>query len=294
VGAIVKSRNPQRNFAAAGFVTPALVLLSLFFAYPLIASLWQSFYRTAKGEQSFAGLEQYQRLLHDPLITKSLFNVVLILVIQVPIMIGLALVLAHVVNQSWLKARQGFRMIYFLPAITTLVAYSLVFRILLATDGGLVNQFLHLVGHQPIDWLNSPLWARMSVIAALTWRWTGYNMIILLAGMQSIPEEQFDAAAIDGAGWVRTFRSVVVPQLRPVILFTIVTSTIGTLQLFDESYILTEGGPNNATLTPILYLYKVAFRQFDFNYASAIAWLVVALIAGISFLQFRFFGDADE
>jgi lactose/L-arabinose transport system permease protein len=206
-------------------------------------------------------------------------------------MIALAVFLAYCVHQSWLKFHRAYRYVYFLPAITTLVAYALVFRVILTTNGGLANQFLIALGHQPIDWLNSPFWARVSVIGAVTWRWTGYNMMIVLAGLQAIPEEQFDAAAIDGSGWWRTFRSIVVPQLRPVILFTTVTSTIGTLQLFDENYVLTGGGPNNATLTPILYLYRTAFRDFDFNYASAIAWILVVVIGLFSFIQFRLFRD---
>ena len=130
-------------------------------------------------------------------------------------------------------------------------------------------------GWRPIDWLNNEWWARVALIAAITWRWTGYNMVIILAGLQSIPAELYEAARIDGAGRWQIFTKVVIPQLRPVLIFTTVTSTIGALQLFDENFILTEGGPNDATLTPVLYLYKVGFRQFDFGYASAIAWLLV-------------------
>lgn len=269
------------------FVGPAAALFAIFFAYPLVASLWQSLLRTNGGVQSFDGLGQYRRLAADPLVATSLFNVFLFLIIQVPLMICLALGLAYVLNQSWLKWRTGFRALYFLPAVTTLVAYSIVFRVLLTTDGGLANQFLDLFGIAPIDWLNNETWARVSVIASITWRWTGYNMVILLAGLQGIPQSQYESAAIDGAGRWRTFVSVAVPQLRPVILFTSITSTIGTLQLFDENFILTGGGPNNATLTPVVYLYKVGFRQFDFGYASAIAWLVVVIIAVLSVVQFR-------
>lgn len=269
------------------FVGPAAALFALFFAYPLVASLWQSLTRTVSGRTEYAGLDQYRRLVEDPLVATSLSNVLLFLVVQVPLMIGLALGLAYVLNQSWLRWRTGFRAIYFLPAVTTLVAYSVVFRVILTTDGGLANQFLSVFGVTPIDWLNNDTWARISVIASLTWRWTGYNMVILLAGLQAIPQSQYESAAIDGAGRWRTFASVAVPQLRPVILFTSITSTIGTLQLFDENFILTGGGPANATLTPVLYLYKVGFRQFDFGYASAIAWLVVVIIAVLAVVQFR-------
>ena len=190
-------------------------------------------------------------------------------------MIGLALGLAYLLNQSWLRFSSGFRLLTFLPAVTTLVAYAVVFRVMLATDGGAINQMIGLVGMAPIDWLNNEVWARVALIGAITWRWTGYNMVIILAGLQAIPAELYEAARIDGAGRWQIFTKVVIPQLRPVLIFTTITSTIGALQLFDENYILTEGGPSDATLTPVLYLYKVGFQQFDFGYASAIAWLLV-------------------
>ncbi|MDQ4215000.1 sugar ABC transporter permease [Microbacterium capsulatum] len=269
------------------FALPAAALLAIFFAYPLAVSLLQSFFRGSGGENTFAGVDQYARLFRDPMILKSLGNAVLILVVQVPIMIALAVGMAYLLNQAWLRFRAGFRLLTFLPAITTLVAYSVVFRVIMTTDGGLLNQALALFGAAPIDWLNNEWWARVAVIASITWRWTGYNMVIILAGLQAIPAELYEAARIDGAGRWQTFRHIVVPQLRPVLIFTIVTSTIGALQLFDENFILTGGGPNNATLTPVLYLYKVGFQQFDFGYASAIAWMLVILTGIIALVQFR-------
>ncbi|GGI44298.1 lactose/L-arabinose transport system permease protein [Agromyces flavus] len=271
----------------AWFALPAALLLVVFFAYPLATSLWQSFHATSGGVTTWVGLDQYARLLEDPLVAKSMLNAGLILVVQVPLMIGLAVGLAYLLNQAWLRFKGGFRLLVFLPAVTTLVAYAVVFRVMLATDGGAINQLIGLVGIAPVDWLNNEWWARVALIAAITWRWTGYNMVIILAGLQSIPGELYEAARIDGAGRWQTFTRVVLPQLRPVLIFTTVTSTIGALQLFDENWILTEGGPNDATLTPVLYLYKVGFRQFDFGYASAIAWLLVGITAVIAFVQFR-------
>jgi len=279
-----------RRLARPGlwFALPALALFALFFAYPLVASLLQSFYQTKAGVSRPVGLANYARLTQDPLVAQSLLNAIVILVIQVPVMIGLALGIAYVLNQTWLRLRTGFRLAYFLPAVTTLVAYSVVFRVMLATDGGLVNQLLGYAGIPPVDWLNNEIWAKVALIGSITWRWTGYNMVIILAGLQAIPAEQYEAARVDGAGPWATFSQVVVPQLRAVLVFTTVTSTIGALQLFDENFILTAGGPNNATLTPVLYLYKVAFRQFDFGYASAIAWLLVVIITIASAAQFWF------
>ncbi|WP_193597672.1 carbohydrate ABC transporter permease [Microbacterium sp. YJN-G] len=282
-----RRRGVDPGRAGRWFVLPAVGLLAFFFAYPLLASLWQSLTSTEAGVSLFVGISQYQRLFADPLIAKSLFNAGIILIIQVPLMMALAVGLAYLLNQSWLRFRSGFRLLTFLPAVTTLVAYAVVFRVLLATDGGAVNQLLGLAGIGPVDWLNNEWWARAAVIAAVTWRWTGYNMVIILAGLQSIPGELYEAARIDGASRWQTFWHVILPQLRPVLIFTSVTSTIGALQLFDENFILTGGGPNDATLTPVLYLYKVGFRQFDFGYASAIAWMLVVLTAIIAVVQFR-------
>jgi lactose/L-arabinose transport system permease protein len=287
------ARRRTSPWSATWFVGPAVVLFLVFFAWPLLSSLIQSFQVRVGGQTEWAGLAQYERLANDPLVLTSLWNAAIILIIQVPIMIGIALVLAVVLGRSWLRFRGTYRLIYFLPAVTTLVAYSIVFRVLLRTDSGVVNQALGALGIAPVDWLNDPFWARVTLMASITWRWTGYNMIILLAGLQGIPRETFEAAEIDGADAWATFRRITIPLLRPVILFTLIMSTIGAFQLFDENYILTRGGPANATLTPVLYLYKVAFRGLDFNYASAIAWLLVIIIGVISFLQFRVVGGED-
>lgn len=271
--------------AAWVFVGPAAALLLVFFAYPLAASLLQSLQSTDGGVTQWAGLSQYTRMFGDPFFLQSLANAGLILVVQVPVMIGLATVLAYVLNQSWLRFKATLRAAYFLPAVTTLVAYAVVFRVLLRTEGGAVNQIFGI----EVDWLNDPFWARVALIASITWRWAGYNAIILLAGLQAIGREQYEAASIDGASAGKTFVKVILPQLKPVLLFCSITSTIGTLQLFDEPLVLTGGGPGDATLTPILYLYQVGFKQFDFGYASAIAWVVVLLIGGLSWAQFRWF-----
>ncbi|WP_219825384.1 carbohydrate ABC transporter permease [Nonomuraea typhae] len=274
-----RDRRSGRRRRTSGwvFAGPAAALLVLFFAYPLAASLLQSL---------DGGAGNYARLVRDPAFLRALGNAALILVVQVPIMIGLATILAYILNQSWLRFRATLRVAYFLPAVTTLVAYAVVFRVLLRTEGGAVNQIFGL----QVDWLNDPFWARVALIASITWRWTGYNAIILLAGLQAIGREQYEAAAIDGAGPLTTFRRVILPQLRPVVVFCSITSTIGTLQLFDEPLLLTGGGPGDATLTPILYLYQVGFKQFDFGYAAAIAWAVVLLVGALSWVQFRYFG----
>lgn len=295
-----RATGPRRRFAARQqrpglwFALPAILLLVLFFAYPLVMSLLQSLFRTKGGVNTFVGLGQYSRMLADPIVGRTLINAFMLLVVQVPLMISLAVLIAYILNQSWLRFRSGFRLMTFLPAVTTLVAYAVVFRVMLQTDGGVFNQLLGMVGIGPIDWLYHEWWARVALVAAITWRWTGYNMVIILAGLQSIPHEIYEAAQIDGAGRWATFWQVVLPNLRPVLIFTSVTSTIGALQLFDESLVLTEGGPNDATLMPVMYLYRVGFQQFDFGYASAIAWMIVVLTAIVSLVQLWLMREKDR
>lgn len=275
------------------FIAPAVLLFLAFTLYPVIQSLILSFQTSSGGVSSFAGLDNYRRLFNDPLFYTALGNTFTILIIQVPIMLSIAVVLAVLMNSALLKMRAFFRIAFFMPAITALVAYAIVFMILLDQNYGLVNYVLGLFGINNIPWLNDPFWAKVALIVAITWRWTGYNMVIFLAGLQNISNDLYEAASIDGAGKIRQFFSITLPQLKPIFLFTAVLSTIGTLQLFDEPFILTNGGPNNATLTISLYLYLNGFRYFDFNYASAIAYVLVIIIAVLSYLQMKVAGD-DE
>lgn len=275
------------------FIAPALLLFATFTLYPILSSLWLSFQSTDSGTTQFSGFENYVRLFGDPLFYTSLKNTFTFLLIQVPIQLGLALVVAVALNSALLRFKGLFRVAFFMPAVTALVAISIVFIVLLNADFGLVNYLLSSVGVQNIPWLADPFWAKVAVIAVITWRWTGYNMVIYLAGLQGIPGELYEAAKVDGAGRWRQFISVTVPQLKPIILFTAVLSTIGTLQLFDEPYILTGGGPDNATLTIAMYLYQNGFQFYDFGYASAIAYVLVVIIAALSYVQIKFAGESD-
>lgn len=280
--------------APYAFIAPAVLLFLTFTLYPIVASLLLSFQTREGGSYEFAGFDNYIRLFNDQLFYTALANTFLILVIQVPSMLVLALFLAVLLNSGLGRLTGIFRVSFFMPAITALVAYAIIFFILLNQDFGLVNYLLSLVGIDPVPWLANGFWAKVSIILALTWRWMGYNMVIYLAGLQGIPGELYEAAAIDGAGRWRQFLYITVPQLRPVILFTVVLSTIGTLQLFDEPFVLTGGGPNNATLTIIMYLYQNGFQFLDFGYASAIAYVLVVIIATLSYFQIRFAGGNDE
>ncbi|MFE9043466.1 carbohydrate ABC transporter permease [Streptomyces sp. NPDC007818] len=288
------TRRPRlsgRRLAPYLFVLPALALFAVFKLYPIGWSFVLSLFKTVGGVDTFVGGENYSRLLQDPLFWTALENTAVILLVQVPVMLALATGLAVAFDSTLLKGRSVFRLGFFLPMVTGLVAYGIVFSVLLNEEYGLVNWVLSLVGVDDVPWLTDPLWAKVSLGIALTWHYTGYNAVILLARLQTIPRELYDAASVDGAGAWGAFRHVTLPGLRPAILLTTVLSTIGTLQIFDEPYVLTRGGPDNATLTIGVYLYQNAFVFFDFGYASAIAYALAVLIGILGLIQFRVLGD---
>jgi lactose/L-arabinose transport system permease protein len=268
------------------FIAPALILLGLFMIYPILWSLWMSF-QTGRGMNfAFGGFANIQRLTQDPVFLRALGNTMIFLVVQVPIMIVLALLFAVALNDQRLKGRSFFRTAIFLPCVTSLVAYAVLFKSMFASEG-VVNAALTFIGIGPIPWLTDPFWAKVLVIMAITWRWTGYNMIFYLAALQNIDRSIYEAARIDGVPpWAR-FWYITLPMLKPVILFTTVISTIGTLQLFDEPYNLTDGGPADATLTLSYYIYNLTFRFMpSFGYSSTVSWVIVVLVGILSFAQF--------
>ena len=267
---------------------PALVLIGIFMIYPILWSLWMSF-QTGRGMQlSFGGLANITRLTQDPVFLRALTNTFIFLAIQVPVMLVLALLFANALNDSNLWGRSFFRTAIFLPCVTALVAYSVIFKSMFAGDG-IINQVILALGlvDTPIAFLADPFWARFVIITAITWRWTGYNMIFYLAAMQNIDRSIYEAAKIDGVpAWAR-FWYITVPMLKPVILFTTVISTIGTLQLFDEPNLITLGGPSDSTLTLSMYIYNLSFKFMpSFGYAATVSYVIVILVAILSFLQF--------
>ncbi|MEU6979244.1 MULTISPECIES: sugar ABC transporter permease [unclassified Streptomyces] len=272
-------------------IMPAVLGFAVFKAYPIAASFWLSLTTGNGDSQHFAGLDNYRRLLADPLFWTALRNTALILVVQVPLMLGLALLVALGLNHSKVWLRPLWRLGVFIPSLTGLVATGVMFSVILNRDAGLLNWVLSLFGIDPVDWLGSSFWARIGVVLVLTWHYTGYNAVMYLAGLQGIPKELYEAAMVDGAGPVRRFLSITLPQLRPILLLTVVLSTIGTLQLFDEPYVLTGGGPDNATLTVTMYLYDNGFKYFDFGYASALAYALALIVSVLGVLQVRLMGE---
>jgi lactose/L-arabinose transport system permease protein len=284
-----KTRAGWSTWAPYAFVAPFFLLFAVFVLYPIVYSAALSFGQFSGGRIVFTGLDNYKRLFADGLFLKSLLNTGLILVVQVPIMIGLATVIASVIDSDFLGRRRKafFRLAFFLPVAIDLVTYSVIFSLIFSEEYGVVNQALGFLGLEGIPWRSDPFWARVLIILAMTWRWTGYNAVILLSGLQNIPKDLYDAASVDGAGSVVRFLRITVPLLRPVILFCTVLATIGTLQLFTEPYILTNGGPANATLTSFFYIYDTGFARFDFGLAAAGTYVLSAIVAIMSYAQLR-------
>ena len=258
-----KSLINQKNIAYI-LIAPVVVIFLIFMVYPVLRSLYLSFFELVSGSYEFVGLKNYAALFKDEIFYKSLFNTCIFLIVQVPVMIGGALLIAVAIEQKFIKGKAFFRTTIFLPSVTALVAYALVFKVLLNGDHGLINYVIELFGGKGINWFYEEWPARFAIIISITWRWLGYNMIILLAGIQSIPSELMEAADIDGATFWDKLFYITIPMVKQIILFCTITSTIGTLQLFDEPFILTEGGPNYATITMGQYLYNNGFRYLKF------------------------------
>lgn len=279
----------KRNLTGWMFLVPATLLIIWMSFYPMIQALLLSFQSGVGARMKWTGLGNYARLLQDKVFQQSLFNSFIYLIIEVPIMLLLALVLAALLNNPNLKFKGLFRTAIFLPCATSLVSYSIIFRSLFGLDG-FINAILLKVGilETPINWLINPMSARAVIILALIWRWTGYNMIFYLAGLQNIEKSVYEAARIDGATPLQTFFKITVPLLKPIILLTAVISTNGTLQLFDESVNLTDGGPANATITMSHYIYKMSFEYSPkFGYAAAMSYVILFLVATLAFIQMK-------
>lgn len=278
-----------RGAARAGwlFIMPALILLGLFMVFPILWSLWMSFQVGRGMNLQFGGLTNIIRLTQDPVFLRALANTLIFLVIQVPVMIVLALAMAVALNSPRLCGRAMLRTAIFLPCVTSLIAYSVLFKSMFSGDGVVNDALLALaIVDGPVPWLSDPFWAKIVIVLAITWRWTGYNMIFYLAALQNIDPSIQEQARIDGVPARARFWRITVPMLKPVILFTSVISTIGTLQLFDEVNNITQGGPSDGTLTLSLYIYNLTFRFMpSLGYAATVSWVIVVLVGLLTWAQ---------
>ena len=288
--------NVGRNGKAYLFISPFYMVFAVFGLYPILYSFILSLNQwNATKPWIFIGLHNYQDLLfNDPVFWISLWNVVYIFLINVPLMMLLSVFIAVVLNNPTRKHKDFFRIVYLLPYVTSVLSIAIVFFVLFDDHSGMVNLLLRHLGVPPIRWLTSAGVSKISIDILVTWKWTGYNMIIALAGLQSIETQIYDAAKIDGAGRIRTFWQITIPLMRPVIGFQFIMATIGTFSMFTEPYFLTDGGPGYSSLTPVLYLFRVAFKFFKLGYGAAIAFLTFLLVLVPSVLQVRIWADRDK
>ncbi len=291
---VASARRWREDLTGWAFAAPFVILFGVFLAFPILASFILSF--TSFGLRdlanpigaTFVGLKNYIDLLGDAKFWTSLLNTFYFVVVGVPLTLAIGLLIANALNRGVTRFRTAFRVGYYLPVITSIVAIAVVWRFLLNPDVGLVNMLLGAVGINGPAWLADPVLAMPSIIAMAVWRNLGFAMVVFLAGLQAIPASLYEAAAIDGATRWQAFRWVTIPMLRPTILFMTVITTIGYLQLFEEPFVMTLGGPLDKTLSVTMYMYQQGFTFFHQGYASALAYVLFIIVATIAFLQFKF------
>ena len=284
---------------AAGWIylAPATILIFIMSFWPIIQAVITSFKTGSSANMQWANpfAYNYTRMFQDAVFKRSIGNTFLYLIIEVPIMLVLAILLAQLLNNKHLKFKGLFRTCVFLPCATSLVSYALIFKSLFATQG-LINTILVKLGilESNFNFLGTGWSAKIIIIVALIWRWTGYNMVFFLAGLQNIEYSVYEAAKIDGASGWRTFWSITVPLLRPTIVMTTIMSINGTLQLFDESVNLTKGGPGNASITMSHYIYNMSFKGVpNFGYTSAMSFIILIMVAILAIIQMKVGEDRD-
>lgn len=282
-------------------IAPFYLLFLIFGLFPIGYSIVLSFTDwDGVGKIRFVGLAQYRYLVSDPRFWNASLNTLIIWLLSTIPMLFLALVLAFLLHSN-IRAKGVYRVAFFVPNITSMVAMAIVFGSVFSDSFGLINAALKQLGAEPVGWVSTYWGIKVTLAAMVIWRWTGYNAIIYLAGLQAIPTELYEAAKVDGANSWRIFSRITVPLLRPVILFTLITSTIGGLSLFTEPQILfagasgpaNTGGPDEAGMTIVLYQYNQAFNQFDFGYGSAIAWALFVFAVVFAIINWRLVRERD-
>ncbi|MBL7025815.1 MAG: sugar ABC transporter permease [Candidatus Marinimicrobia bacterium] len=275
------------------FLAPALSLIAVFFFIPVVASFLMSFtdfdiYSLADSSNArFVGLENYKNLLSDPLFWKAMRNTLYFVFIGVPLSLMFSLATALLLNSKLIRFMSLFRLAYFLPVVTTLVAVAVVWRYIYHPSFGLVNYLLSLIGVGTVDWLGNPKWAMPALIIMAVWKNFGYNMIIFIAGLQNIPPELYESARIDGAGKWQELLHITLPMLMPTTVFVSIITIIGYFQLFAEPYVMTQGGPMNATLSIVLLMYQEGFRWWRMGYSAALAFVLFLILFIATLVQLR-------
>ena len=287
----------RQNRAGWAFVAPSLVLIGVFFFVPVLAGLFLSFtdfdiYAIGRPDTArFMGVENYRQVLSNPLFWQALGNTLLFVVLGGPLSVLTSLVAALLVSAKRVRYPGVFRSIFFMPVVTTLVAVAIVWRYLYHPQYGLLNWALGAVGIHPVDWLGDPHWAMFAIILLAVWKNFGYNMLIFIAGLQSIPEDLYEAAQLDGAGARAQFVHVTLPSLGPTFLFVGIMTMIGQFQIFAEPYVMTQGGPLRSTVSVVMLMYEQGFRWWRMGYATAIAFILFGIMMVVTMIQMRLQGE---
>jgi len=283
----------NRRLAGWVFVAPALAAIAVFFVGPVLAALAMSLtdfdiYALADWRNlRFVGFDNYVALLRNPLFWQALLNTCIFVVLGVPLSIGASLGAALLLHSPMARLQGFFRTALFAPVVTTLVAVAVVWRYLFHTRYGLLNHALDAIGIAPVDWLGDPLWAMPAIVLLSVWKNFGYNMVILLAGLQAIPEDLYEAARLDGARRWALFRHITLPTLAPMLLVVSILTMAGHFQLFAEPYVMTQGGPAQRTVTVLYLMYEEGFKWWSLGSASAVAFVLFAIMFAITLLQLK-------
>src|SRR3972149_8572144 len=279
--------------AAYFFLAPALISIFIFFFIPVIAAFIISFtdfdiYSLGNyNNLRFVGLKNYSDLLNNELFWISLKNTFYFVIVASPLSISVSLGAALILNSKVVKLKGIFRLAYFIPVVTTLVAVAIVWRFIYHPRFGILNYLLSFAGINPIDWLGDPFWAMPSIILMSIWKNFGYNMIIFIAGLQNIPEQLYEAAILEGASGWQQFKKITLPMLAPTTVFISIITMIGNFQLFAEPYVMTQGGPLNKTLSVVQYMYQEGFRWWNMGYSASIAFVLFIIIFAGTMLQLK-------
>ncbi|MCI0691426.1 sugar ABC transporter permease [candidate division KSB1 bacterium] len=283
------SRSKRIGFEALAFLSPTLVIFSVFILFPVFFSFYLSFHKwnMFSPDRSFVGLDNYRRIIESPEFWMVLKNTVVYTLGTVPLNMALALVVAYFLNKK-VVGKKFLRTAFFTPVIISSVAAAVIWRWVYEPSFGLLNYVLSWFGIPSVNWINDPTAAMSALIIMGVWKTFGVNMVLFAAGLQGIPEHYYEAAEIDGAGRWSKFWNITLPLLSPTTFFILVMSIIGSFQVFDIVYVLTSGGPLGATKVMVFYLYENAFKFFEMGYASAVAYLLFALIFVLTLIQIKY------
>ncbi|MGP4039056.1 carbohydrate ABC transporter permease [Gracilibacillus sp. D59] len=274
-------------------VSPFLILFCMFSLFPIVASFFLGFTEwNGVGIPKFVGIDNYKQLFNDPVFIKSIYNTVYIWFFSTILTLSLAFILAYLVNHYIHKAKGFFRVVFLFPLLVAPALTAIMISVIFSTNAGIVNSFISLFtdGVFSYEWLRSQFWIKPLIVLIIIWRWTGYHFILYIAGLQTIPNELYDAAKIDGANVIQTIKNITLPLMAPILLVSVITATVGGIQVFDEPYVLTQGtgGVNNSGISMGMYLYQTGFEYFNFGLAAAQSYVLFMLILLVTLVNARF------